>query len=246
MSHSKLLYSIAIIMSACISCKGLDSYNAHSREEWFFNDTYSPLDTITIQHYIFCNTQDMESIIFDNNKAVPIDEDSIVQVFTESFIKLDIPFHIKTTAGENKKDDRFCKKRIIQLNRIDENVIREIARKSDGKLVLIPYFYLTNNILFYHTMSRHGVSSNDGFGVISHLQLIVYILKDHEIVYRKHMRYASNEIKTQWGDDAEAIPSGYMVRQAHWDILVSRSMAEYIQRRKKNNKYTPEYWQPNY
>jgi hypothetical protein len=231
MKKKVVLIFWVIIIVINQGCKGLDSYNLHSRSKKITNRHYIKDDTIVVQNYILCNSQNNMSILSYENKPIPYNADSVTNILVHSLSRLNLTFKFKFDEGYNYCDDTFFENRLARISKIEDNRIKQISTTNYGNVVLVPFVYINNAIMFKNYMSSSGVSSDDGFSVVSHLNLVIYILKNNEIIYRKHMRYGANSVNTEFRSEARAVPNGYMVNQEHWDELVKKVMTEYIKSR---------------
>ncbi|MCH6198841.1 hypothetical protein MMU07_04585 [Aquiflexum sp. LQ15W] len=192
--------------------------------------TYSATDSIFIANYVLYNTQDHLSFTLEN-KPIPIDEDSVMQVVWKSFEKLKLPIVSNFETGQNHIDSSFYE-RLIRIRKIDEEWINVVAGDSCKKLILVPVIYIMNKISFTGYISSGGMAGSSGYHVMSFVNLIVFIVKDDDVVYSQQVRHTSERTWANSREEAEAIPPAPLVTKEHWDKLVRLAMKDYIKRMK--------------
>jgi len=114
---------------------------------------------------------------------MPIDTDSVMEVAGKSFAKLKIPFRNDFLLGKNYVDSAFYKNQVIKIKDINEDWIKEIAGDTKGRLTLVPFIYIFNSISFTGYITSGGMAGNNGFHLMTFLNLMVFIVKNDEIVY---------------------------------------------------------------
>ena len=227
----RLLEASVFVLAITLMTGCHKEYSKLNRRFSTTQKTYSLKDTLHIRNYILYNTQDHLSLVF-NNKPIPINEDSVMQVVLGSFEKLEIPLVSHLEKGKNHIDSAFYKDYLVRIRKIDENWIKEVAGDTHGCLTLIPFIYIFNRISFTGYITSGGMAGNNGFHVVSFVNLIVYLVEDDKIIYSNQIRYTTERTWADTRAEAEALPPAPSVNQEHWDELVRLAMEDYIKRLK--------------
>jgi len=221
-----ILISFWVLVSGCNK-----EYRKLSRGKSIKQSSYPLSDSIHLENYILYNTIDHLSLI-KNNKPMPINTDSVMKIVGESFNKLKIPNVNNYFIGDNHIDSVFYKNQVIKIKNIDKDWIKNIAGDTKDKMILIPFIYIFNSITFTGYITSGGMAGNNGFHLMTFLNMMVFIVKNNEIVYSSQ---ALHTTERTWADsraEAEALPPAPLVKQEHWDELVRLAMEDYIKRLK--------------
>jgi hypothetical protein len=206
-------------------------YRKLSKSKSINQSANSVLDSIHLENYILYNTIDHLSFI-KNNRPMPINTDSVMEIVGESFNKLKIPVVNNNYIGDNHIDSVFYKNQVIKIKDIDKDWIKNIAGDTKDIMILIPFIYIFNRITFTGYITSGGIAGNNGFHLMTFLNMMVFIVKNNEIVYSSQ---ALHTTERTWADsraEAEAIPPAPLVKQEHWDELVRLTMEDYMKRLK--------------
>jgi len=225
-SYIILLLSICFLFSGCNK-----EYRKLSRKKSIKQPTYSLLDSIHLENYILYNTISHFSIIRDI-KPMPIDTDSVMEIVGKSFYKFNIPIKYNFSIGNNNVDSAFYNIKVVNIKDINEDWIKEIAGDTKGRLTLVPFIYIFNSISFTGYITSGGMAGNNGFHLMTFLNLMVFIVKNDEIVYSSQALHTTERTWADTRAEAEALPPAPLVKQEHWDELVRLAMEDYIKRLK--------------
>jgi hypothetical protein len=190
---------------------------------------YAAADSVHLENYILYNTVSHLSFT-RNNKPMPIDKDSVMEVVGESFKKLEVSFVDNFHLGDNHIDSIFYQNQVIKIKHIDKNWIKEVAGDTKGRKVLVPFIYIFNRITFTGYITSGGMAGSSGYHLMTFLNLMVFIVEDDDIVYSGQTLHTSERTWANSREEAEAIPPAPLVRQEHWDELVRLAMKDYIKR----------------
>jgi hypothetical protein len=217
-------------MSAFLSgCISNDIYFKQSKSKSVKLRSY-PQNQILIRNFAIYNSREERSLI-PNNEPFLIDKDSLSQVILRSLQELGIK-SLKIVNGENIIDSTLYKKTVINIGRIDEQYLRKLAGNTSNQTVLIPVINAINRFAFTGFISSGGISGDSGFYFITWLDLIVYIIRDDQIIYSRHISYKSDQVWANSRAEILDVPPLAAVKQEHWDELVRLAMKDYIKRLK--------------
>lgn len=219
----KRAVAIILLSSLLISCS---TYNEVGSFRWKVHGSYSQLDTLYFGDYILCNSQDYsenEGFTLSARKRVtPINQDSVVSIFRRSLARLNMNTAFDSVI-ENHCDMEFHRNHPVRIRRIDEKRIIEIAKLSGQKTVLVPFFriYQRTSVII-----RGSPAMSHSIRKVSFLTLILMIVRDDQIIYRKGYWYSVGETVEEKTDPYPEI------EQIHWDNLVRLAMEDYMERMK--------------
>lgn len=184
-----------------------------------------------MSNYSLYNAKDYQSLTTEI-KPMKINKDSILSIFHNSVGKLQLA-NIKVLSGSNYIDSSFYNTNLsFKIRNIKTDQILEMAGNHKGKIIMIPVISAYNNIAFTGFITSGGMTGDKGFYFITWLDLIVFFVKDVEIIYSRHIRYKSDQVWADTRQEIEAIPPLAAVRQEHWDKLVRLAMEDYMKRLK--------------
>lgn len=227
-------YFIKVIISIVISlifssCYVHDVYYKKSKSKSVKSRSY-PKDQLILRNHAIYNSRD-ELTLTNYNVPFEINKDSLTQVLFNSFDRLGLS-DLKLDFGENLIDSTLYKKRVFNMTLIESQYLDKLAGNTDGKSILLPIVYSYNRFSFTGFISSGGMSGNNGWYILTWLDLIVYIIKDEKIIYSRHIRYKSNQIWANSRAEILDVPPLAAVKQEHWDELVWLAMEDYIKRLK--------------
>ena len=163
---------------------------------------------------------------------MPIDTDSVMEIVGKSFYKFNIPIKYNFSIGNNNVDSAFYNIKVVNIKDINKDWIKEIAGDTKGRLTLVPFIYIFNSISFTGYITSGGMAENNGFHLMTFLNLMVFIVKNDEIVYSSQALHTTERTWADTRAEAEALPPAPLVKQEHWDELVRLAMEDYIKRLK--------------
>jgi len=218
-----LLILLAMLFGGCIRY-----YKYTNRNSRIVQSNYSLSDTVFVKDFILCNSlRNINKNIFSpkGGDMIAINEDSVLVHFKDSFQRLTIPvqFH---TGSVNHCDSSFHRNVLVKDKITNHNTIKEISKKANERVVLVPLIYLDNvyeNQMYFHSS---GVAAGGDLIRNSYLNLAIYIINDGSIVYFK----SGMHITISRHEDFEEEPKRQT--QENWDKLVEMVMADYTQRAK--------------
>lgn len=192
---------------------------------------YPRQEPLRIKNYALYNAK--ASLSFDvNSTPSPINGDSLMQVFWESFDKLDLPVEVLLSEGENHVDSAFYDDYVIKIRKIDEQWVKDIAGSDTNTLVLVPIIHILTRNAFTGFISSGGLAGSSGFSVQSYIDVVIFIVENGEIIYSRQALHSSDITWANSREEAEAIPAAPLVTKEHWDELVRLAMKDYIKRMK--------------
>lgn len=77
-----------------------------------------------------------------------------------------------------------------------------------------------------------GMADDNGFHLVSLVKLIVYLVKDSEILYSRKIRHSTERTWTNTLNEVEALPPVPLVKQEHLDGLIRLAMEDFMKRLK--------------
>jgi hypothetical protein len=77
-----------------------------------------------------------------------------------------------------------------------------------------------------------GMAYDNGFHLVSFVNIIVYLVKDSEILYSRQIRHSTERTWTNTLNEAEALPPAPLVKHEHLDELIRLAMEDYMKRLK--------------
>ena len=184
---------------------------------------------ICIQNYILCNnTRNVWNIVELEGKNLELNTDSVFNVFKSAISKLELDIIIKD-FNNNYCTNSFHSNHHLKIKNIDKEAILEVARYcTDAELILVPVIYLDNLYQRHIYFSSKGVPGGGYYMRDTFLNMVVYIVKNDEIIYLKSARFGpvSSETATPDEDPPKKLT------QENWDKLVELVMRDYIKRLK--------------
>jgi hypothetical protein len=221
-----IFYVIVLIHTGCYVH---DVYYKRSKSKSVKSRSY-PKDQLLLRNHAIYNSRD-ELTLTNYNAPFEINKDSLSQVLFNSFGKLGLS-NLKLDFGENFIDSTLYKKREFNMRLIEPQYLNKLAGNTVDKTILLPIVYSYNRFSFTGFISSGGISGDNGWYILTWLDLIVYIIKDEKIIYSRHIRYKSDQVWAESKEEIEAVPPLAAVKQEHWDELVRLAMEDYIKRLK--------------
>jgi hypothetical protein len=215
------LFAILVIFMVFIGCSP-NKYKITNKKAQIVKNSYSSSDTILFQNFILCNNI---NTLF-NNKKLKINEDSVLNIFFASVEKSGVTF-VHKNKGSNFCDEEFHKNKLIKVKNISKSKIIEIS-KPNNTLKAVPFIYINNRSLKHLYFTSKGIPGGGEYLRDTFLNIIIYFIKDNEIIYLKSAWYGPVSSETALPD--EAPPK--KLEQEHWDKLVELVMRDYIKRMK--------------
>ena len=214
---------VILISSLLVSCS---TYRKTGALRWKVRGSFSQMDTLYFGDFILCNSQDYsenEGFTFSARKRItPINQDSVVRIFKSSFARLNLNTALDSVF-ENHCDMDFHRNHPVRIWKIDERRIIEIAQLGEHKTVLVPFFRITQRM---DVIVRGSPATSSSIHKVSFLTLIIMIVRDDKIIYRKGYWYSVGENVEERTDPYPAI------EQIHWDNMVRLAMEDYMERLK--------------
>jgi hypothetical protein len=181
-------------------------------------------DTLKLSNYL------VYSFVTRSAPFYPVTEqflnsDSIIEKLRIAFENNAIPINAQTITGINYRDSMKMH-RLIRFGNIDEDLI---SRASDIEgYILFPVISFTNEVHFGGYMTANAMAGSGEFKHYSYLNILLYIIKEKEIIYKSHMRYLSDRFFISSFEEGYKLKSGLSIKQEHWDELVRRTMRGYF------------------
>ena len=211
-------------------CYVHDVYYKKSKSKSIKFKSYPKEEMILIRNYAIYNSRD-ELTLTNYNQPFEVKKDSLRQILDDSFTKLGIN-NLRRGFGENMIDSTLYKKRVFNILHVEEPYLKKLAGNTQNITVLMPIVYAHNQFSFTGFISSGGISGDNGWYILTWLDLIVYIIRDEEIIYSRHIRYKSNQVWADIKSEILVVPPLAAVKQEHWDELVRLAMEDYIKRLK--------------
>lgn len=211
------------ITSGCIMFKGgfIDNQKRHD----FYFDTYND-DTLILKNYILCAQLEKDSW-FPRPDTLRLDRDSVFQHFVIATKANELNFIIDT-LGTCVCDSVMYQSR-ARIKKLDERSIIDLAcnEGENGKVFIVPFIYLYKTYRAHAYEGSAGVADGGGSVISPFNKLVVYIIKDCEIIYRK-------SIKQHPKAEVHVDPSApdVLMTQEHWNTLVNMALNDYVKRQK--------------
>jgi hypothetical protein len=228
MDRSKLILMLVVVLIVTGCHK---EFRRTGRRSNLTLNTYSLKDSLLLKNYTLYSSQAHSSFSV-NSKPVPVNDDSVINVIERSFQKVGLPLISRVDQGKNHVDSMFYRDFVIRIAKMDESWIKDIAGGQSENVVILPTVYLHNRITNTAFISSGGLAGSSGFHVVSFLNLIVFVVKDGQIIYSRQYMHTSERTWANSREEAEAIPPAPLVTQEHWDELVRLAMKDYIKRMK--------------
>jgi len=222
-----VLIAFLMISNGCVS---YDIFYKKSKPRSVTIKSYSPNDNIFIRDYALYNSIE-EELLIPNNQPFEINKDSLVLVIQDSFKKLSLN-SLKLHFNENIVDSTLYYKSVFNINKIRNDYFEKFSENLESEIILVPIIYSYNSYFFTAFFTSGGGFGDNGWSFITYLDLIVFMIKNKEIIYSRHIRYKSDQIWADTNSEIEAIPPLAAVKQEHWDELVRLAMEDYIKRLK--------------
>ncbi|WP_114752798.1 hypothetical protein [Pleomorphovibrio marinus] len=219
---------LLLISLLFLGCAPNNVFHKKSRGKWVTKKSYTTTDTLVVRNYGLYNSIN-EVLLTPNKKPLFVNKDSLLMVFKKSIYKIDFNL-IDINLSKNLIDSSLYRQQAVRIGHIDDTYIRTLADSIIGNVKLIPIIYAHNQYSFVTSFSGVGNFSSKGWYFITYLSLFVFVIKEDEIVYSRHIRYKSDQV---WADSREeilAVPPLAAVKQEHWDELVRLAMEDYIKR----------------
>lgn len=227
----KTKLAMFVLALTLFGCKGLNSFYTHNRLQRVAMPKYED-DTLQISNYILCSYQ-REMTLFEANYAdTRFNEDSIMSLFSSKIEKLGVKNMLN--FGSNLADSGLCHREQLKIKHIKKRIPEQLDFNSDSnQTFIIPFFQISDIYRFTGYLTSNFVAGNDGYMNFTSVSLIVFVVKNGEIIYSDHRRYASKRTMAPTLEEVKAIPAAYQVREEHIEELVRRAMRRYVRRLKK-------------
>lgn len=201
-----------------VSCKN-HWYRVSNKRNHIIQTNYNKNDTILLNDYIICNN--LRGVW--GNESIPINQDSVLNIFVSALEKLSLQFMI--SEGHGICDTSFFANPYLKFKKMDHKRILELAKRDESNIVLVPIIYLDNTFLknIYYTST--GIPDGGGFNKSTALRIGIFLFEGNNIIYFKSMHYFSDGIKVS--DKKSPVRN---LDQEHWDRLVRLVMNDYIKR----------------
>jgi hypothetical protein len=215
----KKIVAILTVFSLFIGCSP-NKFKLTNKRHHTAQKQYSQHNKIYIENYILCNNL---ARLF-RNEIVPIEEDSILNIFSEALNQLNLPTVINYNV--NHCDSSFHANRRLKIKKIDDEELKKIADTNEDKIVMLPIVYIDNISMKHSYVTSSGIPGGGTYLRDSFLKIAIYLIKNNEIVYMKSARFGpvSSETATYYEEPPKKL------EQEHWDRLVRLVMSDYIKR----------------
>ncbi len=205
---------------------GCSSHQEMSNLRKITISNYSKKDTLHLRDYIFCYStgyEDDQGFMYSpRNRMSATNEDSIFNIFETSISKLELPLVI-LAKNQNRCDKSFHRNYPVRIWRMDKERILEIADSTGSSTVLVPFIRIMQRT---HVRIQGDPATSAVINKVSFVNLVVLVLKNDQIIYRRSFRYP-------FGHHVESRSDPYPpIEQIHWDNLVRLAMEDYINRLK--------------
>lgn len=220
MKFTLLFFAISSISFGC------NSYREMSKLRNITQSNYSKKDTLHLKDYIFCYSkgyEDDEGFMYSpRNRISATNEDSVFNIFKTSIARLELPI-VELSENQNRCDNSFHSNYPVRIHKIDEEQIQLIADIDESCTVLVPFIRIMQRT---HVRIQGDPATNAVINKVSFLNLIIMILKNNQIVYRRSFQYS-------FGKHVEDRSDPYHpIEQIHWDNIVRLAMEDYMERMK--------------
>lgn len=217
---------IALLILLAVYCCSCRPYQSVSKAWWRSQGSYNQEDTLYVKDFILCySRKEPDDEIFDyfpRKRMSTINEDSVFNVFTSALHKLDLPVSILKDS-ENRCDASFHRQHPPKLWKINNKEVKEIANLGEHKTVLLPFLRIDQH---WNIIVRGDPAMSAKTQKISWLDIIILMVKDERIIYRKQYRKSESELLD---GTSEPYPT---IKQDVWDELVRLTMEDYMKRMK--------------
>ena len=208
------------------SCSYNFSYKSLSRKTQVIQKEYTK-DTLFFKDAVVCHVHNNRNAWQPKNTMIPVNQDSVLSVFSESIHKLGLPiarsvnvscdcdtaFHYTNTSNRRQEH--------IQVDKLPiANIISSNYKKS--KHYILPVIYIVRS-----TVNRGYL----GVAEFYRVYVFLYIVKNNFVEYSKFSHYTSEYINPEYDVDENKRPTN-PIQQKHWDKLVELVMRDYIKRLK--------------
>jgi hypothetical protein len=219
-----------LVLSLLTACGKTDVFFRQGKFKRMTQRQYKS-EPLLLRNYAIYNSRTKLSF-FAENEPFHVDKDSLGQAVFSVFDGLDID-SLKIVGGANLIDSTLYQHPFtFNLRRVNGSYLKELAGATDGVSVLVPLVYGYNRFSFAAFISSGGLAGSSGWYFISYLDLIVYIVKDDQVIYSRHIRYKSDQVWADTEEEILSVPPLAAVKQEHWDELVRLAMKDYIKRMK--------------
>jgi hypothetical protein len=211
------IFSLVFIFISCTHNK----LKIRDKKKHIIHNSYEKIDEIYIENYVLCNNINR----WKRNEMVKINEDSILNIFNKALEKTKI--NIIRNEKENFCDNHFHYNIPLKLSKVDTKIIIN-SPTNDSRIRLFPIIYINNLSLKNIYITSSGIAGGGEYLRDTFLTIVIYLIKDSEIIYLKSARYGPISSETVTYD--EKPPK--QLEQEHWDKLVELVMRDYIKRLK--------------
>ena len=214
--YNYLITFVVVTISSCASTRLIN------KKDHLIKKSYTH-DTLFLSDYIACyglrNTFGTEVI-----PSFPFNKDSLFNHFEISLKRLGLNINV-SKINQNKCDSIFHLDWRMKINKINKEKIKTIAQNRN--FTIIPFIYFDDYYRRYIYFSSGGVAGGGGYIKKPFLKLIIFILKDKEIIYISNSVHVAKSYHTSSKDNMLSTR-----KQEHWDNLVELAMRDYIKRMK--------------
>lgn len=219
---------VIILASFLISCKGLNSFYTHDRFQREIRSSYER-DTLYLSDYFICSHQRQMTLFNAEYQDRLAEPDSILGIFQDKINNLGL-ITVKN-RGKDLSDSNLCHREQVKMKHIINHKGNSLGLvKIKDNTVILPFFQITDLYRFTGYMTSGLVAGDDGFMNFTSVSLIVFIIKNGEVIYSDHRRYASKRTMANSLEEVRAIPPAYQIREEHIEELVRRAMKRYVKR----------------
>jgi hypothetical protein len=221
---------VLVLASFLIGCKGLNSYYTHDRFQREIRSSYER-DTLGLSDYFICSHQRQETLFGTEFEERLTDDDSILN---QLVIKIGSQgIHLAHELGVNIADSELCNRHVIKIKHVEKKIPTNSLNNTENVSRIITFLEIADIYRFTGYMTSNLVAGDGGFRKYTSISLIIFIVKNGEVIYSDHRRYASKRTMANSLEEVRAIPPAYQVREEHIDELVRRAMKRYVRRLEK-------------
>jgi len=210
-----ILLIIILLFGGCSPNK----FMFRNKSQHIILKSYEKIEEIYLEHYVICNNINR----LTKNEVAEINEDSVLNIFSAALKKSNIKIIIN--SKENLCDSTSHFNVPVKLSKIDNDKITSISN-PDSTLKLFPVIYINNRSLKHLYFTSNGIPGGGEYLRDTFLTIVIYLIKNNEIIYLKSARYGPVSSETATYD--EEPPK--KLEQEHWDRLVRLVMSDYIKR----------------
>ena len=197
-------------------------HDAHPKQH-IEQKRYYKTDTLVIRDFVLCHSN---KIYKQKSIKVALNTDSVLVIFDQALAKTEVPYKF-VAGGQNFCDTTFLYNRLLDIKKISNDTIRNLASGLENNVVLVPLLYIDNRctpMRFAQKKKQIAVAGYYQRDVF--LNMAFYVVCNGEIIYLHTGYFGAVSSETMTPNSKP----GKLLEQKHWNTLTVRILKNYKKR----------------